>query len=295
MHIRFCRDADLASLCRLINELQRDRASELTPERLRQELARRGNDARENFLVLEVEGQVVGFCGYDPLPEGLALMEGPVVDPAYRGQGWGRRLWQELQALLADRGVRSVSLVLGADNQQGEEFALRLGFRREKTELIVFSETPRQYEVRPPEGVRVTAAGPDLDPVEYQEVHARLFARRSLSFMSMLAASPDYRIFVAHRGDLLVGFAEIELLGSVASIEALGVLPEERRRGIGRALLAAALNCAWAHPGIRTVRQIWRPSQPGYIEIYKQMGFSVKYAIRGLVREVEGRSRVGSA
>lgn len=286
MHIRFCRDADLASLCRMLQQLQRDRASELTPEGLRQELARRGNDPRENFLVLEVEGQVVGFCGYDPLPDGLALMEGPVVDPAYRSQGWGRRLWQELQALLADRGVRSVSLVLGADNEQGEKFALRLGFRREKTELIVFSETPRHYEVRPPEGVRLAAAGPDLDPAEYQEVHARLFTRRSLSFINMLRASPGYRIFLARRGDLLVGLAEIELLDSVASIEALGVLPEERRRGIGRALLATALNYAWAQPDIRTVRQIWRPSQPGHVEIYRQMGFSVKYAIRELVREV---------
>ncbi len=89
---------------------------------------------------------------------------------------------------------------------------------------------------------------------------------------------------MARAGEQLVGHLELEFLDEVATLEAYGVLPEHRRRGVGKALLAAALKTAWSTPGVTLVRQIWNTTEPGYIKVYLEMGFELKYAIRGMVR-----------
>lgn len=299
MRIRFFHDADYAPLSRLLTGMQANptRAAEMTPERLRQELASRGNNPFENFLVLETTdaaGRVVGFCGYQPLPQGRALMEGPVLEEEWRGQGWATRLFQELSAVMNARGVRTVNLVLGEENERGEKFAARQGFRHEKTEVIVVTETRTHPPTTPPVGIRIELAGSGLDLVTYEDLHGRLFTRRSPAYVGLLARMPNYRILVAREGNELVGFLELEFLDTVATIEAFGVAPEHRRRGIGRALLAAALDTAWEGPGTTLVRQIWNTTEPGYLKVYLEMGFTCKYAIRGMVREVNGRQAVPS-
>ena len=110
MLIRFFRDLDYAPVSQLLNAVYRNptRMAHLTPERLRTEYRNRGTNPHENCVVLESpEGELVGFCGYEPLPDGRALLDGPVLRNEFRGQGWGRRLWQEVADLLRARGIRT--------------------------------------------------------------------------------------------------------------------------------------------------------------------------------------------
>ena len=289
MLIRFFREADFEPVSGLLNQVHANptRKAWMTPERLRSELANRANNPHENFLVLEgPESRVLGFCGYDPMPGGRALLDGPVLQAEFRRQGWGKRLFEELSAVMSARGMREVAVVLGDDNEAGESFVASLGFRLEKTDVIVVSSRPSHPVVPDPEGITLELAGPELDLTAYEDLHASLFARRSLNYVALLARSPNYRIFVARAGDELVGHLELEFLDEVATLEAYGVLPEFRRRGIGKALLAKALNAAWSTPGVTLVRQIWNTTEPGYIKVYLEMGFELKYAIRGMVREV---------
>ncbi|MCA9796193.1 MAG: GNAT family N-acetyltransferase, partial [Candidatus Eremiobacteraeota bacterium] len=168
------------------------------------------------------------------------------------------------------------------------DFARRVGFAPEKTDVIVICENPARHELNPPEGISVSLADNELDLSEYEDLHASLFSRRSLAYLGVLARADNYRIFVARDGQDLVGHLELEFLDEVATIEAYGVAPSHRRRGIGRSLLAAALNEAWSRPEIRLVRQIWKTSEPGFIKAYLDMGFVQKAAIHGLVRQLEG-------
>ncbi|MEW6283872.1 MAG: GNAT family N-acetyltransferase [Candidatus Eremiobacterota bacterium] len=289
MHIRFFREADYQPVAALLNavDVSPTRKARMTAERLRSELANRDNNPHENFLVLEGPSGVVGFCGYDPMAGGRALLDGPVLAPELRRQGWGKRLFEELSAVMSIRGIRHVAVVLGEENEAGEAFLTHLGFRLEKTDVIVVCDTPSSPVVAVPDGVQVELAGPDLDLSAYEDLHARLFSRRSLNYLALLARSSNYRIFVARRGQELVGHLELEFLDDVATLEAYGVLPEHRRQGIGKALLAAALREAWAQPGVALVRQIWNTTEPGFIKVYLEMGFEQKYAIRGMVRELE--------
>ncbi len=290
MLIRFFRELDYQPVSSLLNAVYRSpmRMALLTPERLRTEFRNRGTNPHENCVVLESSGgELVGFCGYEPLPNGRALLDGPVLREEYRGQGWGRRLWQEVADLLRARGIRTVSVVLGEGNNRGLNFLERLGFEREKTDVIVTCERRQKHPVLPPPGVTVEVSGPELDLSQYEDLHAALFNRRSLGYLEMLAGAENYRIFVARQGSQLIGHLEMEFMEEVATVEAYGVLPSYRRSGVGKALLAAALNNAWENEQTKMVRQIWKTSEPGFIKVYLEMGFVQKAAIHGFVRQLE--------
>lgn len=290
MVIRFFREVDYEPVSALLNRVYRHptRGGQLSPDRLRREFANRGNNPHENCLVLESpQGGVVGFCGYDPLPDGRALLDGPLLREEFRRQGWGQRLWQELSNLARARGIRTVSAVLGAEDGSATHFLERLGFQAEKTDVIMVSESPPAADLPlPPAGVTIEEAGSELDLADYEDLHARMFSRRSLSYLGILVRSPGYHVLVARRGDDLVGLLEWELHEEVATVEAFGIEPESRRQGIGRALLAAGLRRAWSEPGVRLVRQLWKADDTAYFKVYLDLGFQEKCSIRGLVRHL---------
>lgn len=95
---------------------------------------------------------------------------------------------------------------------------------------------------QPKDAVAVLTATPD-DLAFLQASEARIFsdAWREVSLLSHLA-SPTSRTLVARLGEERVGY----LLGSVIPPEGevyrVATLPEYRRRGVGRALLAAFLS-----------------------------------------------------
>lgn len=290
MLIRFFREVDYAPVSQLLNQVYRDptRMTRWTPDRLRTEFRTRGTNPHENCVVLEdPDGGLVGFCGYDPLPGGRALLDGPVLHQKFRGRGWGQRLWQEVSSLLKVRGIRTVSAVLGDGNERALRFLNELGFRQDKTDVIVVNDQRRSYEVELPSEVAIRTAGDELDLSAYEDLHASLFARRSLAYLGVLFRNPDYILFTAESEGELVGHLELEILGEVATIEAFGVLPQYRRRGVGKALLAEALNHAWSREEVDLVRQIWKTSEPGFLKVYLEMGFTEKASIHGLTRVLD--------
>ncbi len=270
--------------------LSRTRSAPLSPDRLRSEFANRGQNPHENCVVLESPlGEVVGFCGYDPLPDGRALLDGPMLRQEFRGQGWGQRLWQEVSNLLRARGIRTVSAVLSDGDDAASHFLEHLGFRCEKTDVIMVSEEP--YAGTPPEpptGITIEEAGPELDLADYEDLHARMFSRRTLSYLGLLVRTPGYRVLVARRGPDLLGLLEWEVYEDVATLEAFGVEPASRRQGIGRALLARGLALAWRDSGVKLVRQLWKADDTAYFKVYLDLGFQQKCSIRGLVRHLSG-------
>src|SRR5260370_1036861 len=90
----------------------------------------------------------------------------------------------------------------------------------------------------------LSVAPPWLPPAYPAEESWRRRARQYREWL----ADPDSFVLVARRGHGLVGYAMVHLRGGsptwptserAGEVETLAVLPEERRRGIGRALLNA--------------------------------------------------------
>lgn len=92
------------------------------------ELMRHRSGARHCLFVVEVQGQVVGFC------QGVRLVRAPLfsvynigVDAAWRRQGLGRQLLQFAMLQTAAGGIR---LKVAVDNDEALEFYWRLGFNK---------------------------------------------------------------------------------------------------------------------------------------------------------------------
>lgn len=86
----------------------------------------------EGFLLLEQDNTMIGFCWTkvhaDPVPMGEIYVV--AVDPAFGGQGFGRKLTVAGLASLANRGSTLGMLYVDADNAPAVGLYEKLGFRR---------------------------------------------------------------------------------------------------------------------------------------------------------------------
>lgn len=100
------------------------------------------------------------------------------------------------------------------------------------------------------EGMKAAARAPGVAIVPYAAARAEDFTRAETSAMADLAAFAEMgtptgyeaaegrgAFLIATRGEEIVGFAQAEV--PVGTVNWIGVVPHERRRGIARQLLAA--------------------------------------------------------
>jgi len=80
------------------------------------------------------------------------------------------------------------------------------------------------------------------------------------------------RTFVAQDSGQIVGYVIARISGQEGEILDLAVLPERRRRGIGRALLCAVWN-ALQGDGVKELYLEVRESNVAAIELYRRQGF----------------------
>ncbi|MGH3856085.1 MAG: ribosomal protein S18-alanine N-acetyltransferase [Pseudonocardiaceae bacterium] len=94
-------------------------------------------------------------------------------------------------------------------------------------------------------------------------------------FVEALAAGHYY--LSAREGDALVGYVGLARVGREAEVHTLAVDPAHQRRGIGRALLRAALD----HAGEASVFLEVRTDNESAIQLYRSEGFEVIGIRRG--------------
>ncbi|SEP09624.1 GNAT family N-acetyltransferase [Trujillonella endophytica] len=84
-------------------------------------------------LVEDADGRVVAFLvGFlSPARPGTAYIHFVGIDPAARGGGLGRRLYEWFFALAADRDAREVRCITGPANRASVAFHTRMGFALE--------------------------------------------------------------------------------------------------------------------------------------------------------------------
>jgi GNAT superfamily N-acetyltransferase len=118
------RPDDATSFCRLWDRLspetvyRRFHAPLRRPPVGAERLVRVDHDLRE-AVVAVVGGDVVGVARYDRRPADPATAEvAVVVEDAWQGVGVGRQLVEQLTALAAGRGVRTLTATVQADNDR---------------------------------------------------------------------------------------------------------------------------------------------------------------------------------
>jgi ribosomal protein S18 acetylase RimI-like enzyme len=88
-------------------------------------------------------------------------------------------------------------------------------------------------------------------------------------------ADPATRIFRLNMGGTPLGICEFaDCGGPVITLANFGVVPALRGRGLGRHLLAAAVNAVWL-PGTRIVLETDTNDAPGALAVYSAAGFTI--------------------
>jgi mycothiol synthase len=219
-----------------------------------------GDDRGQHVVARDADGRFVGYAHLDVTDE----VEGPsaelAVDPAERRHGLGRHLIEELLRHSPDGRLR-----LWAHGEQAgaAELASRMGFIRARVlwqmRRSLYAPLPRP--VLPP-GVEIRAFRVGVDEDAWLAVNARAFAalpdqgRWERADLDLRLDEPWFSpagFLLAWRGDRLVGFHWTKVHGGLRSasghqhaaigeVYVVGVDPDERGSGLGRALTLAGLH-----------------------------------------------------
>jgi ribosomal protein S18 acetylase RimI-like enzyme len=94
------------------------------------------DDDEQYLLVATVDGQVVGFSESYLTGDTSAQLRWLHVDPTYRDAGYGRRLYEETRARLAEDDVTNIEGRVLADNADGNAFYEQQGLSQIGEETI---------------------------------------------------------------------------------------------------------------------------------------------------------------
>jgi ribosomal-protein-alanine N-acetyltransferase len=204
------------------------------------------------------------------------------VAPGLRRQGLGRALcgpaleWAALHGATLRARVRE-------DARAGQAFLRALGFAETSAQLTL-AWSARTVEAPPIPALRVRRLAPGEAVRDLERLSSAAWAGAPDTFatrsdeLAQLFADEGRLVLLAEAEGRAVGYLSALWLGRTLGIEEVAVLPDFRRMGIGRALVAAALPGA-AH-AVLSVAESNRPARA----LYRSVGFSVSG--RRLVHEL---------
>jgi mycothiol synthase len=236
----------------------------------------------EGCLVAEVDGAVIGYC--------IPRHDDLTVHPDHRRQGHGRRLVEAARSLVRQRGLPYLMLHGPTHLPATRAFIDATGARYHSS-LWLFElspDVPVPSAEFPPD-LTTRRFGPDVDFAAYVDLMNRTFLDHPTPLSWTPAAvqlvhdlpdfDPDGVLLVAPASDpgQPVAFSRVEMSeGEDGQPEGwvglIGVLPEWRRRGLGRALLRWGVEYLRSR-GARNVTLSAEASNERATRIYRDAGF----------------------
>jgi ribosomal protein S18 acetylase RimI-like enzyme len=221
-----------------------------TMDELESELADWDEPPEATLLVDAADGVVVGFGGVE-VAKGFphADLFGPLIAPGYRGQKLGSELLDASLALAVERGRRSVVGSVGPRNLSGRLLLEHAGFHPRGAAKAVFRLAPEEHKpaAEGPAGLEVRrAASDDLDAA--LRLYHETFPEGVFPDDSWREGLEKGSVYLAEREGAPVAILNIDRSDRWAY--QIGVVAEERSRGVGQFLLSRVLEDYWSeHPG----------------------------------------------
>lgn len=291
--LRLAVESDLEALARLISGQNRDPATQC----IHSETGESEQAHYEEMLALHRNGELLFVLAL----EGgrLAAALGSEVDEA-AGRGWLRgpfvpadgQAWEDVAAALLEEllaclppAIRRLDGFLNEANERGNAFYLARGFRRVGLVHVYSVPAPpgpagrqaRDAELLP--GVRA------LDPLEraassFAALHDATFPETWITGEGLVSQlGPTYHAFVCERAGVVIGYlvAGLEAGSGEGIVEFLGVRPDMRRQGTGRALLERALRWFFEERGVPAVNLVVADDKVDARSLYESVGFALRY------------------
>jgi mycothiol synthase len=254
---------------------------------------RYGGDSQARNILLWRDGRLTGYGHLDPTD----LVEGPaaemVIDPGYRRQGLGLVLGRALETEAGDGGLR---LWAHGELPAAARLASAAGFDR--TRALWQMRRSLQARIGRPQladGVSVRTFEVGRDEEAWVALNHRAFARHpeqgawTTEDLELREREPWFDpagFFLAERDGRLVGFHWTKIHGgkssagngqhgheAIGEVYVVGVDPDERGTGLGRALTLIGLRYLRAR-GLSQVMLYVDETNSAAIGLYESLGFT---------------------
>ena len=232
--------------------------------------------------VAEAAGAVVAFAA-GQVRNGITLVDGPIVDAAWRGRGIGTRLFARVEADGREAGAAAIETGVRATNERGEAFLVARGYEPNR-EIFVYEAHARQRAEGPlPAGYALT----DLKPrhlLPFLMVMQECFPGYRLPSTPQRLFEPDkMKIFLVLDGEDRVAGAITAFYypeDELGYIYHLGVADPHRRRGLARALLVAACDWLWDEHQPKLIGVSTSDELGARRALFEPLGFGLRYSLR---------------
>ena len=239
----------------------------------------RGRGADTHPRVAEHEGTVVGYGAVDFSPDlRAARLVGPVVHPAHRNKGYGRRLLHDLLDQARTAHQKQLTASVGSQNLAGGALLKAEGFRKRATHTCLrMTRPPRPAELSMNDIIVRRVAYDDADVVS--EYIKPLVPRTAKQTRSLLK-SDEYAIILAFRNGSPTGLVEVDMrYGEIASVEHLEGPDTLIQKGLGNLLLAEAVRVAFQDESIDRLDLLVAGTNKKLIASYVEAGFQRRHEL----------------
>ncbi len=232
----------------------------------------------------------IGICGFGGVGEQLEITG--MVHPGYRRQGIFTELYQEVLKECRRRKVSSFLLLCDKESLSGQSFLRKIcaDFKNSEFEMYLNKEIVFNDELLC--GITFQKAT-NKDAVEVDRQN-RIYFSDHVSFLEaegtdattnnanmqeelLLPEDEEKRgllIFLAKKEDNLVGKVHLQVNTQVGGIYGLGVLPEYRGKGYGRAVLLFAVQ-EFKRRNVEQVMLQVSAVNPTALGLYQSCGFCI--------------------
>lgn len=247
------------------------------------------------FYIREMKGSPKSVLSISNMEDGRAEITA-FTDPEYRRRGMFLELFGEAADMLRERGFDRVYFVHEPASKDGKKVLDRLGARYEKSEYMMEKRLdgnvgadsrrsgkdgiPAEGGIQAGAEILIAEAGPDdlerltgllADCFSMDPEYARERLREE-SGGSATEGGPEYSLWKACVKEELAGMCAVCREKETASLFDVCVRREDRRKGIGSALVRGVLDELTA-AGIRRVRLQTGSERAAAVRLYRSLGF----------------------
>lgn len=245
-----------------------------TRDELESELADWDEPPEKTLLVDAEDGVVIGFGGVE-VARGFphADLFGPLIAPGYRGQKLGSELLDASLAVAVEHGRHSVVGSVGPRNISGRILLEHAGFHPRGAAKAVFRLAPEEHRpaAEQPAGIEVRRAARD-DLESALRLYHETFPEGVFPDDSWREGLEKGSVYLAERDGTPLAFLNIDRSDRWAY--QIGVVAEERSRGVGHYLLSRVLEDYWReHPGEMLGLSVEADNLPA-LRLLRRQGFA---------------------
>jgi len=252
---------------------------------------RYGGDVRARNIMLFDEAELAGYAHLDPTDPVAGPSGELVVHPAHRRHQFGLKL---VEALVAEAGDHQLRLWAHGDLPAASRLAAAAGFERIRA-LWQMRRSLQARLGRPQlaEGVMIRTFTVGKDEDAWTALNARAFSRHpeqgawTLADLELREREPWFDpagFFLAERNGQLIGFHWTKIHGqdgeetshphqAVGEVYVVGVDPDERGTGLGRALTLVGLRYLRSRGLFQVMLYVDEVNTPA-IGLYESLGFT---------------------